>query len=152
MRISPTGPALRALRAIDLLDPCVEEGYGVSQITHCDHHGTVLAVVEAPRLNGPQYPAMGGIMRATLHRLLREATKQTTYVFAGPRCRVGCNPVSHDLMYLIPALGYGGTLACIRRGTRRAVRDRSHESVAELRVSSGVRAGRCRSAERAKPT
>ena len=71
MGISLTGPALRALKAIDLLDRCFEEGWGVSAITNCDAHGNVRDVVQVPRLNGPEYPAMAGIMRPTLHGILR---------------------------------------------------------------------------------
>jgi 2-polyprenyl-6-methoxyphenol hydroxylase-like FAD-dependent oxidoreductase len=84
MGISLTGPALRALKAIDLLDRCLEEGGAVSTITNCDAHGNVRDVVELPRLNGPEYPAMAGIMRPTLHGILREAVEDT-----GARARLG---------------------------------------------------------------
>lgn len=75
MGLSLTGPAFRALREIDLFERCIEEGFGVSQITNCDAHGNVLAVVDVPRLNGPDYPAMGGILRPVLHDMLRESVE-----------------------------------------------------------------------------
>ena len=69
--------APRALKAIDLLDRCFEEGWGVSAITNCDAHGNVRDVVQVPRLNGPEYPAMAGIVRPTLHGILRTAVEDT---------------------------------------------------------------------------
>ena len=69
--ISIQGPALRALRAIGLLDRCVQEGFGYSQVVNCDQDGNVVGIVDLPRLNGPQYPSCVGIMRPNLHRRQR---------------------------------------------------------------------------------
>lgn len=71
--ISIQGPALRALRAIGLLDRCVQEGFGYSQVVNCDQNGNVVGTVDLPRLNGPQYPSCVGIMRPSLHRMLAQA-------------------------------------------------------------------------------
>jgi 2-polyprenyl-6-methoxyphenol hydroxylase-like FAD-dependent oxidoreductase len=68
--ISVQGPALRALKALGLLEPCIAAGFGYSQVVNCDQNGNVQAVVELPRLNGPQYPACVGMMRPALHEVV----------------------------------------------------------------------------------
>jgi len=82
--ISVQGPALRALRAIGLIDQCIAEGFGYSQVVNCDRNGVVQGVVELPRLNGPQYPSCVGMMRPNLHAVLAEALAQ-----AGVQVRFG---------------------------------------------------------------
>jgi 2-polyprenyl-6-methoxyphenol hydroxylase-like FAD-dependent oxidoreductase len=67
------GPALRALRMLGLLDPCVAKGFGYSHFDHCDPNGHVTGTVQMPRLNGPDYPATIGIMRQELHLVLQQA-------------------------------------------------------------------------------
>ena len=67
------GAALRALRSIGLIDRCVREGFGYSQVVNCDQNGNVEGVVDLPRLNGPQYPSCVGMMRPSLHRILAGA-------------------------------------------------------------------------------
>jgi 2-polyprenyl-6-methoxyphenol hydroxylase-like FAD-dependent oxidoreductase len=70
------GPALRALRAVGVLDRCVAKGFGYSHFNHCDANGNVTGKVEMPRLNGPDYPATIGIMRQELHTVLQDAMTQ----------------------------------------------------------------------------
>ncbi|WP_280409647.1 FAD-dependent monooxygenase [Nocardia brasiliensis] len=65
-----TGPSLRALAELGLVDACLSEGYGMSAITHVDVEGRSAEQVELPRLIGEQRPAMLGISRAALHRIL----------------------------------------------------------------------------------
>lgn len=65
-----TGPSLRALRDLGLVDACLSEGYGMSAITHVDFEGKPAERVELPRLIGAQRPAMAGIARSGLHRIL----------------------------------------------------------------------------------
>ncbi|MGW4843227.1 FAD-dependent monooxygenase [Nocardia brasiliensis] len=65
-----TGPSLRALAELGLVDACLSEGYGMSAITHVDVEGRSADRVELPRLIGEQRPAMVGISRAALHRIL----------------------------------------------------------------------------------
>jgi len=67
------GAALRALRSVGLIDRCVREGFGYSQVVNCDQNGNVEGIVDLPRLNGPQYPSCVGMMRPSLHRILSEA-------------------------------------------------------------------------------
>ena len=71
--ISLQGPALRALKTIGLLDRCVGDGFGYSQLVNCDQNGKVEGVVDLPRLNGPQYPSCVGIMRPSFHQILANA-------------------------------------------------------------------------------
>ncbi|WP_326623090.1 FAD-dependent monooxygenase [Streptomyces decoyicus] len=65
-----TGPALRALDELGLAETCLAEGYGVSVITHVDVEGEPAGEVRLPRLIGAQRPAMAGIARPVLHRIL----------------------------------------------------------------------------------
>jgi 2-polyprenyl-6-methoxyphenol hydroxylase-like FAD-dependent oxidoreductase len=75
--ISLQAPALRALKMIDLLDRCVEIGFGYSQFKTCDANGNVTATVDMPRLNGPDYPSAMGVMRQALHDLLKRELVRT---------------------------------------------------------------------------
>ena len=68
--ISVQGPTLRALKSIGLLDPCLKDGFGYSELTNCDQNGKVLSVVDLPRMLGPDYPSCVGIMRPVLHDVL----------------------------------------------------------------------------------
>ncbi|MFI7320265.1 FAD-dependent oxidoreductase [Streptomyces venezuelae] len=65
-----TGPSLRALDALSLADTCLAEGYGMSTITHVDAHGEPVGTVRLPRLIDARRPAMAGIARPVLHRIL----------------------------------------------------------------------------------
>ncbi|HZS68135.1 MAG TPA: FAD-dependent oxidoreductase [Burkholderiales bacterium] len=73
--ISVQGPALRALKAIGLLEACIAAGFGYSQVVNCDQNGKVQGVVELPRLNGAQYPACVGMMRPALHDVVAGAIR-----------------------------------------------------------------------------
>ncbi|MEV0502024.1 FAD-dependent monooxygenase [Streptomyces spectabilis] len=66
-----TGPSLRALDGLSLADACLAEGYGMSSITHVDVGGEPAGEVRPPRLLGARRPAMVGIARPVLHRILR---------------------------------------------------------------------------------
>ena len=71
--ISVQGPALRALKSIGLIDSCVRDGFGYSQVVNCDQNGNVQGIVDLPRLNGPQYPSCVGMIRPALHDILANA-------------------------------------------------------------------------------
>jgi 2-polyprenyl-6-methoxyphenol hydroxylase-like FAD-dependent oxidoreductase len=71
--ISVQGPTLRALKTIGVLDRCIAEGFGYSQVVNCDVNGKPLGIVDLPRLLGPGYPATIGMMRPILHDILAEA-------------------------------------------------------------------------------
>ncbi|MEV0276970.1 FAD-dependent monooxygenase [Streptomyces sp. NPDC050610] len=65
-----TGPSLRALAELGLADACLAEGHGMSVITHVDVRGEHADQTELPRLIGARRPAMAGIARPVLHRIL----------------------------------------------------------------------------------
>jgi 2-polyprenyl-6-methoxyphenol hydroxylase-like FAD-dependent oxidoreductase len=70
--VSLTGPTLRALRSLELLEPCVASGYAITEITNCAADGSVVGVISPPRLSGADQPAMVGILRPVFHNILRE--------------------------------------------------------------------------------
>ncbi|MEV6164842.1 FAD-dependent oxidoreductase [Streptomyces sp. NPDC052052] len=71
--LSLTGPSLRALHSLRLSDACVERGFGITQISHCDSAGQVRGLTDLPLLLGTDRPAFAGLSRGTLHDILREA-------------------------------------------------------------------------------
>ncbi|MFD3417558.1 FAD-dependent monooxygenase [Streptomyces decoyicus] len=79
-----TGPALRALAELGLAGACLIEGYGMSVITHVDVDGEPASQVRLPRLIGARRPAMAGIARPVLHRILHaEAERRGVVVQQG---------------------------------------------------------------------
>jgi 2-polyprenyl-6-methoxyphenol hydroxylase-like FAD-dependent oxidoreductase len=70
--ISLQGPALRALRSVGVVDPCIVLGFGYSHFKTCDAAGNVTGTVELPRLLGPDYPATVGILRQAVHEVLAD--------------------------------------------------------------------------------
>ncbi|MGW2597919.1 FAD-dependent monooxygenase [Streptomyces klenkii] len=75
-----TGPSLRALDELGLADVCLAEGYGLSVITHMDVNGEPADRVRLPRLLGADRPAMVGMARPVLHRILHEAAERSGVV------------------------------------------------------------------------
>lgn len=75
--ISLQGPALRALKAVGVLDQCIAAGFGYSYFKACTAAGNVTGTVKLPQLNGPDYPATIGIMRHALHEVLKDALATT---------------------------------------------------------------------------
>ena len=75
--ISLTGPTLRALRTIDLLDGCIEVSFGFSQILMFDAQGNPIGALDVPPLNGPDYPGMVAISRPALHDFLLQAAEKS---------------------------------------------------------------------------
>ncbi|MGY4956403.1 FAD-dependent monooxygenase [Streptomyces nigrescens] len=71
-----TGPALRALAELGLADDCLTAGYGMSVITHVDVDGEPAGRARLPRLIGARRPAMAGIARPVLHRILHTEAEQ----------------------------------------------------------------------------
>jgi len=74
--IALLGPTLRALKAIGLLDRCIEEGFGYSRFAVGNPAGKIVQTVDLPRLNGPAYPAAVGIMRPAFHTALADACRE----------------------------------------------------------------------------
>ncbi|MFL5098070.1 MAG: FAD-dependent monooxygenase [Xanthobacteraceae bacterium] len=74
--ITITGPTLRALDRLGLLDAVVGAGYCYDATRICDASGNVvLASRVSGRPMGPRIPNGGGILRPVLHRILAAATK-----------------------------------------------------------------------------
>jgi 2-polyprenyl-6-methoxyphenol hydroxylase-like FAD-dependent oxidoreductase len=65
--ISLTGPTLRALKSIDLIDQCVAVSFGFDRIVFADAAGREFDALNLPRLCGPDYPATVAIARPELH-------------------------------------------------------------------------------------
>ena len=71
--ITLMGPALRALKTLGVLEDCLPQGYGVSEMKIFTGAGEFLQTVPLQGLLGQSYPAIGGMMRPALHRVLSEA-------------------------------------------------------------------------------
>ena len=71
--ISLTGPTLRALKSIDLIDSCVAVSFGFDSIVFADAAGRQFGALSLPRLCGPDYPATVAIARSALHDVLIRA-------------------------------------------------------------------------------
>jgi 2-polyprenyl-6-methoxyphenol hydroxylase-like FAD-dependent oxidoreductase len=68
--ISLTGPTLRALKTIGLIDRCVAVAFGFDRIVFADAAGFPVGALNMPRLCGPEYPATVAIGRPALHDAL----------------------------------------------------------------------------------
>jgi 2-polyprenyl-6-methoxyphenol hydroxylase-like FAD-dependent oxidoreductase len=68
--ISLTGPTLRALQTIGLIDRCVAAAFGFDRILFADAMGRQVGALGMPRLCGPEYPATVAIARSALHDVL----------------------------------------------------------------------------------
>jgi 2-polyprenyl-6-methoxyphenol hydroxylase-like FAD-dependent oxidoreductase len=87
--ITLMGPALRALERLGVLEQCLREGGGTSEMSLFDVDGNLLEQLHLDGLLGPDYPAVGGMMRPALHRILAGAA-----VDAGVAVRTGVSVAS----------------------------------------------------------
>jgi 2-polyprenyl-6-methoxyphenol hydroxylase-like FAD-dependent oxidoreductase len=78
------GNALRALKCLGLMEPCLEAGFQVSEYRYYDADENLLASLKPLRVAGPDAPAMNMLPRPALHQILRSAAEQ-----AGARIRLG---------------------------------------------------------------
>jgi 2-polyprenyl-6-methoxyphenol hydroxylase-like FAD-dependent oxidoreductase len=78
------GNALRALRALDLMDRCFAEGFQIDEYVMYDATGDFIAKMQLMRIAGPAIPAVNGLPRTALHRILTDAAET-----AGARIRLG---------------------------------------------------------------
>jgi 2-polyprenyl-6-methoxyphenol hydroxylase-like FAD-dependent oxidoreductase len=74
--ISLTGPTLRALQSIGLIDRCVAVSFGFDRIVFADAAGRPVGALNMPRLCGPDYPATVAIGRPALHDVLIAAVQE----------------------------------------------------------------------------
>lgn len=74
--ITLMGPAMRALKQLGVLGQCLAEGDGGSEMCLFSAEGELLHTLEIPGLLGQEWPAVGGMMRPTLHRILAETAQE----------------------------------------------------------------------------
>jgi 2-polyprenyl-6-methoxyphenol hydroxylase-like FAD-dependent oxidoreductase len=74
--ISLTGPTLRALKSIGLLERCVGVAFGFDRIVFADATGQPFHSLDMPRLCGPSTPATVAIGRPALHDVLIHAAQE----------------------------------------------------------------------------
>jgi 2-polyprenyl-6-methoxyphenol hydroxylase-like FAD-dependent oxidoreductase len=78
------GNALRAMNTLGLMDACLAEGFQIDQYVMYDAAGELIARMQLLRIAGATIPAVNGLPRASLHRILTDAA-----VAAGARIRLG---------------------------------------------------------------
>jgi 2-polyprenyl-6-methoxyphenol hydroxylase-like FAD-dependent oxidoreductase len=74
--ITLMGPAMRALKQLGVLAQCLAEGSGCSEMRLFSADGQLIHTLEIHGLLGPDWPAVGGMMRPTLHRILADAAAE----------------------------------------------------------------------------
>jgi 2-polyprenyl-6-methoxyphenol hydroxylase-like FAD-dependent oxidoreductase len=89
--ISLTGPTLRALKSIGLVDACVRVAFGFDRIVFADAAGKSFGALNMPRLCGPDYPATVAIGRPALHDVLLNAAQA-----GGAAIRLGATVTALD--------------------------------------------------------
>lgn len=82
--IALQAPAVRALKALGLVDAVTEHGFGMTGFKYHDATSVLRATSELPRLAGPEHPGTIGILRRPLHDILLGAAED-----AGARVRLG---------------------------------------------------------------
>ncbi len=73
--ITLMAPALRALKQLGVLEECMAEGAGGSELCLFDAQGELLHTLEVQGMLGPDWPAVGGMMRPMLHKILAEKAR-----------------------------------------------------------------------------
>lgn len=73
--ITLMSPAMRALHHLGVLEECLAEGSGCSEMNLFDAEGNLLHRLEIQGLLA-DFPAVGGMMRPTLHRILANAASE----------------------------------------------------------------------------
>jgi 2-polyprenyl-6-methoxyphenol hydroxylase-like FAD-dependent oxidoreductase len=78
------GNALRALRDLGLLDECLAQGFQIDDYVMYDAAGDYIGRMKLLRIAGPSIPAVNGLPRIALHRILTNAAED-----GGARIRLG---------------------------------------------------------------
>lgn len=82
--ITISGPALRAFKAVGVVDEILRQGWCADGLDLHLADGTRIGHLTSPRIAGPEIPGGGGIMRPVLARILSEATRSSgTHVKLG---------------------------------------------------------------------
>lgn len=74
--ITLMGPAMRALKQLGVLEQCMAEGDGCSEMALFTVEGHRFHTLQIHGLLGPDWPAVGGMMRPALHRILAESATE----------------------------------------------------------------------------
>lgn len=85
--ITITGPTLRIMKRLGILDDVLRDGHAADGLLACDVDGNVVAEIGTDGVEGADHPGAGGIMRPTLHRLLSARIRA-----AGIRLSLGIEP------------------------------------------------------------
>ena len=75
--ITVSGPSLRAIEAIGLLQQFYEQGATTDGVDMFSANGTLLKIIPTPGMPNSEVVGGGGIMRPVLAKLLAEATRQS---------------------------------------------------------------------------
>jgi 2-polyprenyl-6-methoxyphenol hydroxylase-like FAD-dependent oxidoreductase len=78
------GNALRALRDLGLLEQCLAEGFQIDDYVMYDAAGGYIGRMKLLRIAGPNVPAVNGLPRIALHKILTKAAED-----GGARIRLG---------------------------------------------------------------
>jgi 2-polyprenyl-6-methoxyphenol hydroxylase-like FAD-dependent oxidoreductase len=70
------GNALRALRAIGLMEPCVKAGFQVGEYRYYDSDENLLASLKPLKVAGPDAPALNMLPRPALHSILQSSAEK----------------------------------------------------------------------------
>ena len=70
--ITITGPTLRVMKRLGILEDVLKEGWTSADIRACDANGKLIADIAGQSADHDGIPGAGGIMRPVLHRLLAE--------------------------------------------------------------------------------
>ena len=73
--ITLMGPAMRALKQLGVLEQCMAESAGGSEMCLFNAEGELLHALEIPGLLGHEWPAVCGMLRPTLHRILADEAR-----------------------------------------------------------------------------
>ncbi len=91
--ITLSGPTLRALAEMGVIDAVMREGWCADGVDLCTPLGEKLAELPTPRVGRPDVPGGGAIMRPVLARILREETLASG---AMVRCGASFNHIEQD--------------------------------------------------------
>lgn len=87
--ITLIAPAMRALDRLGVLESCIENGYGTSEMAIYDPAGNQIGLMPLASPMGPEFPGLMGMMRPTLHRILLERAEEM-----GVAIRTGLSPIA----------------------------------------------------------
>jgi 2-polyprenyl-6-methoxyphenol hydroxylase-like FAD-dependent oxidoreductase len=73
--ITITGPTLRVMRSLGILDRVMAEGYTADGLLACDQEGNIVAEIGTDAGAADEVPGAGGILRPVLHRILSDRLK-----------------------------------------------------------------------------